>query len=310
MSLPALAPSAPLDDGLTRSARLMRALGSNAASVWSHLSPEEAGRISAAMEQLPENAAAERHILSDYVDAMRSERRPTSTPVKGVWQDLSDRTPDEIVRLIEDESPQVIAVILSQMAPEAAAHTVRALPRTLATEALKRLLNLGPVHPTALKALEQVLSQQCAAGNAPTLKQGGHAHVAQIFDRLDSRSEQSLLSALDGAEPGAGEKIRALMFTFSDLANLDPASLQTILVNVDRAVLTIALKDASPDVTAALFKNITQRAGDLLREDIAASGPVRRSEIEAARAEVLTIARTLVKRGDILGHAQEDELVE
>lgn len=310
MSLPALAPAAPLDDGLTRSALLMRALGPNAASVWSHLSPEEAGRISAAMEQLTENAAAEGSVLTDYVDAMRSGARQTEMPNKGIWHDLSNRKPDEFVRLIENESPQVIAVILSRMAPEAAAPAVRALPRTLATEALKRLLNLGPVHPAALQALEQELSKQTASGASQALSQGGHAHVAQIFDRLDSRSEQSLLSALDGAEPGAGEKIRALMFTFADLATLDPASLQTILVNVDRAVLTIALKDASPEVTAALFQNITQRAGDLLREDIAAIGPVRRSDIEAARAEVLTIARTLVKRGDILAHAPEDELVE
>ena len=288
----------------------MRALGPNAASVWSHLSPEEAGRISAAMEQLPENAAAERTILNDYVDAMRSESAPVAAPTKGVWKDLSNRRADEIARLIEEESPQVIAVILAHLAPDAAAHAVRALPRSLATEALKRLLNLGPVHPGALKAIEQEIRKHIASGTAPAQNQGGHAHVAQIFDQLDSRSEQSLLSALDGAEPGAGEKIRALMFTFSDLASLDPASLQTILVNVDRAVLTIALKDASSDVTAALFQNITQRAGDLLREDIAATGPVRRSEIEAARAEVLAIARTLVKRGDILARAQDDELVE
>ncbi|MEM7460150.1 MAG: FliG C-terminal domain-containing protein [Pseudomonadota bacterium] len=309
MSLPALAAPAS-EDGLARSARLMRALGPNAASVWPLLSPEEAGRLSTAMEQLPDDAMAERGILNDYVHAMQSGARSENTQDISIWRELSDCKPEQIVRLIEDESPQVIAVILSQMTPDAAAHAVRALPRTLATEALKRLLNLGPVHPTALSALESALQKQIMPRAASLQTQGGHAHVAQIFDRLDSQSEQSLLSALDGAEPGAGEKIRALMFTFNDLARLDPASLQTILINVDRAVLTIALKGADTDVAAAFFQNITQRAGDLLREDIAGTGPVRRGEIEVARAEVLTIARTLVKRGDILAREQDNELVE
>ncbi|MEO1553812.1 MAG: FliG C-terminal domain-containing protein [Pseudomonadota bacterium] len=306
--IPAL--GTPPDNGVMRSALLMRALGANAASVWPLLSREDAGRLSSAMEQLPEDASAERDVLHDYVDTMRADARSAAPSGAGIWQELSNCQPDAIVRLLENESPQVIAVILSQMAPDAAAHAVRALPRTLATEALKRLLNLGPIHPTALNALEGVIRKQITPKLAPAAQQGGHAHVAQIFDRLDSQSEESLLSALDGAEPGAGEKIRALMFTFNDLARLDPASLQTILVNVDRAALTIALKGADSAVTKAFFQNITQRAGDLLREDIAATGPVRRSEIESARAEVLAIARTLVKRGDILASEQDDELVE
>ena len=308
MSLPA--PALQNEDGLYRSARLMRALGNKAASVWPLLSPEEAGRLSSAIEQLSDDAAAENSILHEYVDAMQTSPRVVSATGHDIWQDLSHRKPDEIVRLLADESPQVIAVILSQMAPDAAAHAVRALPRTLATEALKRLLNLGPVHPAALTAREGAIRKQIKPNATAAANPGGHAHVAQIFDRLDSQSEQSLLSALDGAEPGSGEKIRALMFTFNDLARLDPASLQTILVNVDRAVLTVALKGADAQVTAAFFQNITQRAGDLLREDIAGIGPVRRSEIDAARAEVLTIARTLVKRGDILARPQDDELVE
>ncbi|MEM7330155.1 MAG: FliG C-terminal domain-containing protein [Pseudomonadota bacterium] len=307
MSLPAISASAPLRAGLTRSAQLMRALGANAASVWTHFSSEEARQLSAAMEQLPDNADAEQLTLRTYIDDMT---RPARTPSSGPWQVLSERDPNQIVRLIESESPQVIAVILSQIAPQTAAQAVRALPRTLATEALKRLLNLGPVHPRALAALETAISKQIVPQASATYGQGGHVQVAQIFDQLDSQSEQSLLSALDGAEPGAGEKIRALMFTFDDLAQLDPASLQTILVNVDRAVLTLALKGASETVSAVFFENMTQRAGNLLRDDIAATGPLRRTEIESARAEVLNIARTLVKRGDILVSPHDDELIE
>jgi flagellar motor switch protein FliG len=288
---------------------LMRALGAKAASVWSQLSADEAQQLSAEMERMPEDPSAERHVLRDYVEAMQTPSQRSMSVNDSVWAELSLRDGRELVRLVAKESPQVIAVILSQLSPEAAATTVRALPRSLATETLKRLLNLGDVHPRALSALESVLQRKMAT-RVLASQRGGHAHVAEIFDQMDSQSEQSLLAALDGAEPGAGEKIRALMFTFDDLARLDPASMQTILVNVDRTVLTLALKGAADSVTTAFFENITQRAGDLLRDDIAAIGPARRSEIDAARAEVLTIARTLVKRGDILARQQDDELIE
>jgi len=309
MTLPALSPAPQSHDGLRRSALLMRALGAKAASVWTQLSPDDAAKLSAEMQDLPDDEMAERGILRSYVDAMRSAPVIAASASDNVWARLSARDSAEIIRLVEHESPQIIALILSRLSPDAAANTVRTLPRGLATEVLKRLLNLGDIHPGALKALENVLQRGLAPTIDRTLK-GGHAHVAEIFDRLDSESEQSLLSTLDGAEPGAGKKIRALMFTFDDLARLDPASLQTILSNVDRAVLTIALKDAVEAVTEAFFQNITQRAGELMREDIASTGPVRRSAIEAARAEVLTIARTLVKRGDILAHKPDDELIE
>lgn len=307
--MPALASAPSSKTGLARSAMLMRALGAKAASVWSQLSADEAQQLSAEMERMPEDPSAERHVLRDYVEAMQTPSQRSMSVNDSVWAELSLRDGRELVRLVAKESPQVIAVILSQLSPEAAATTVRALPRSLATETLKRLLNLGDVHPRALSALESVLQRKMAT-RVLASQRGGHAHVAEIFDQMDSQSEQSLLAALDGAEPGAGEKIRALMFTFDDLARLDPASMQTILVNVDRTVLTLALKGAADSVTTAFFENITQRAGDLLRDDIAAIGPARRSEIDAARAEVLTIARTLVKRGDILARQQDDELIE
>jgi len=227
-----------------------------------------------------------------------------------IWERLSQCDGALIASLIQDESPQVIALTLSRLAPDPAAQAVRALPRALATEALKRMLSLGEVHASALKGLALALETRLDQAHPRRTQGGGHEHVARIFDRLDSKSEESLLSSLDTAEPGSGEKIRAFMFTFEDLANLDAASLQTILGNVDRAVLTIALKRAPEPVVDAFFANITQRAGDLLRDEIEAAGPIRRSEIDAARSEIIEIARTLVKRGDILTHSAEDELVE
>lgn len=309
MSLPALSSPLERQDGLTRSALLMRALGAKAASVWSELSPQDAEQLTAAMQALPDDAQAEQSALQSYVQSMRQAPATPSLEQASVWAQLSRQDGTLIASLVQSESPQVIALILSRLAPDAAAHTVRALPRTLATDALKRLLNLGAVHPAALRAIEMALENSLTQSKSGKLS-GGHEHVARIFDSLDSGSESTLLSSLDSAEPGAGEKIRALMFTFEDLAALDPGSLQTILGSIDRAVLTVALKGAAPTVSDAFFKNVTQRAADLLREDIAAVGPVRRSEIDAARAEVLQVARALVKRGDLLPQNQDDELIE
>ena len=309
MTLP-VRTSSPRDrSGLERSALLMRALGAKATHVWSQLSPQEAAQLTDVMQALPEDPTGEQNALRSYMDAMQSAPAPRAIRHVSVWDQLAACEGAVIVDLIQNESPQVIALILSRLPPEGAANAVRAMPRSLATDALKRLLNLGDVHPGALKALELSL-ENCLAPLIASGATGGHEHVARIFDRLDSHSEHALLSSLDGAEPGAGEKIRALMFTFEDLANLDPASLQTIIGNVDRAVLTLALKGAESDVSDAFFQNLTQRAGELLREEIAASGPVRRSEIEAARTELLTLARTLANRGDILTRDADDELVE
>lgn len=310
MSLPAATKIEPSAAGKRRSALLLRALGSKAKSVLAQLSARESAELTELMQDLPADPDAEHQALRSYVQTMQS--RPTSEPAQtdSVWAHLSRHEGAEIVGLIQNESPQVIALILSRLTPEAAASTVRALPRALATDSLKRLLHLGNIHSGALLALELMLKAALARLEA-TDRMGGHEQVARIFDRLDSPSEQALLSSLNSAEPGAGDKIRALMFTFDDLANLDPASLQTILGNVDRTVLTLALKGASDTVTDAFFKNITQRAGELLRDDVEATGPVRRKDIEAARAEVLTLARTLAKRGDILtGETSDDELIE
>ena len=102
------------------------------------------------------------------------------------------------------------------------------------------------------------------------------------------------------------------MFTFDDLSGLDAAGLQTLLSAADRAVLVVALKGARPDTSAVFFANMTQRAGDLLREEIASLGPIRRSEIETARQELVELARTLKQRGDIRadGQVEDDELVD
>lgn len=298
-------------DGLMRSARLMRALGPEAAPIWAELSKTEVQALTAAMDALGTSAEGEREAVNQFMEAHRRLGDRSAVPGTSVWHRLSDVATDTLVSLLAGEHAQTVALILSRMTGEAAARLLRALAPSLAIDAMHRLLNLGVVHAAALGALEARLAAMLEATSASG-QGGGHERVARIFDRLDSRSEKTFLAALDRAQPGAAEKVRTLMFTFDDLAGLDAAGLQTLLSAADRALLVVALKGARPETAAAFFANMTHRAGDLLREEIASLGPVRRSEVDAARQELVGLARTLIQRGDIRadGQAEDDELVD
>ncbi len=298
-------PSHTIAPGLARSARLMRALGADAAAIWAELDPQEAEALSAAMERIGDDPSGEADALRQFTQVQRA------TSGAGVWADVSALDTAALAAMLRHERAQVVALILSRLTGEAAARLLRALPASLAIESMHRLLHLGDVHPAAMAGLEQYMKGRVAA----FAREGGQAgieRIARIFDRLDPRAGTAFLAALENAEPGSGEKVRSLMFTFDDLATLDAGSMQTLLASADRAALVLALKGAKPATASAFFANVTQRAGDLLREEIAALGPVRRSEIDAARAELVELARQLIGRGEIrAGKApDEDELVE
>ncbi len=298
-------PSIPLAPGIARSARLMRALGPDAAAIWAELDPQEAETLSAAMDQMADDPSADSEALRRFTQAQRA------TSGAGVWAELSALDTPVLAALVRHERPQVVALILSRLSGEAAAKLLRTLPPSLSIEAMQRLLHLGEVHPAAMAGLEQFLKGRVAALSREGA-QAGVERIARIFDRLDPRAGTLFLAALETAEPGAGDKVRALMFTFDDLATLDAAGMQTLLAAADRATLITSLKGAKPPTSAAFFANLTQRAGDLLREEISALGAVRRSEVEAARANLVELARQLISRGEIrAGKASEqDELVE
>lgn len=302
----ALAKHAPaLAPGLERSARLMRALGPDAAAIWSELDPQEAERLSAAMDRISDDPSADAEVLRRFSQV----RHPGHAA--GVWADLSALDTSLLATLTRHERAQVVALILSRLTGEAAARLLRALPPSLAIEAMQRLLHIGEIHPAAMASLEQHLR-----GRIKTMaREGGQAGIesmARIFDRIDPRAGSLLLAALENAEPGSGRKVRSLMFTFDDLSTLDAGGMQTLLSAADRATVVVGLKGAKETTAAAFFANMTQRAGDLLREEIAALGAVRRSEVEAARGELVGLARQLIGRGEIhAGKASdEDELVE
>ncbi|WP_018147976.1 FliG C-terminal domain-containing protein [Henriciella marina] len=310
MTLPALQTTENTREqpGLARAARLMRLLGPSAAGVWNELSAGETARLRNAMTSGIMQPTAD--------DAARLQREiSTSGPTisdapRDVWQTLSEASPDAVAAIMAAEHPQTIALILSRMNASRAALAVRALPREIAIAALRRLLHAGQASPETLATIEEKLAGLIGSdlsGPAAT----GTATVARIFDGLGSELEEPILSSLDETDPGVRDRIRALMFTFDDLASLDPAAMQTILSQTDRAVLATALKGASKPVRGAFLRNMTRRAGELLVSEVEALGPIRRSRVEAARSEITAVARELAQSGDILSSDDiDDELIE
>jgi flagellar motor switch protein FliG len=316
--LPVTGPS-----GTARAARLMRALGPDASALWAELTPAEVRLLSGAMDELAEDAAADAdaaRLFSEaarrFCDAARPIREGMGSegPGRDVWRALSGLPAETMADIVRAERPAVVALILSRLSSEAAARALRMLPSGLAVEAMRALLAPGEANAGAVRSLEAYLARRLETLGAAAAA-SGVSRVAQIFDRMDSGAGGVFLAALDTAQPGAGEKVRALMFTFDDLAGLDAAGLQTLLASVSRPVLTAALKGAKEATVHAFFINMTQRAGELLREEMAALGPVRRSDAEASRQEIVALARELIQRGDIrpgAGRAAllDDELVE
>lgn len=305
----ALAITAP-QAGLARSAQLMRALGPDAAAIWAELTPIEVQALSRAMDALGDDASPDDSAVRSFMEAHRRLSASVS-PTGSIWSQVSALSTDALIAVTAGEHPQTVALILSHLTGDAAARLLRGLAPPLAIDAMHRLLHLGTPHRLALASLEAHLAAAISTMSGAGTR-GGHERVARIFDRLDSRSETIFLAALENVEPGAGERVRALMFTFDDLATLDAGGVQTLLSAADRATLVIALKGASEATANAFFGNMTQRASAMLKDEIANLGPMRRADVEAARLELVTLARTLINRGDIRSGMpiDEDELVE
>lgn len=292
-------------EGLRRSAQLMRALGASAANVWAELSPQDASLLSQTLDTLPDDPA-----LED--EAARTLLAAPVTPghKQPIWNQLSALPPEQLAGLLSGEHPQVIAMSLARIQSAPAARVVRHMPSLLAMDVLQRMLHMGTPHDAALQAVEASFSAKLEA-LGPHVATSGEATLARIFDELDEEAGKTLLSALETSEPDASARIKTLMFSFEDLATLSPAGMQTLLSRADRQTLALALKGASGPVADTIFRNMTARARDMLQDEIMSLGAVPRQEVDAARADLTRLTRTLLANGEIRSGASDaEDLVE
>jgi len=215
-----------------------------------------------------------------------------------------------ISELMRNEHPQVVSMVLSLLDSDQAAEVVELLPEPLALEALQRVATIGRVQPGALRELSEALNEQFTADqDSMNLDSfGGVESAAEMLNRVDATRTEKILDELKEEQPDLAEKIEDLMFVFADLVELEDRGLQLLLREVESGTLLLAIKGANEELRDKIFRNMSQRAAEILKDDLEARGPVRVSEVESAQKEVLRIARNLAEQGQIIlssGGAEE-----
>ncbi|WP_374763422.1 flagellar motor switch protein FliG [Yunchengibacter salinarum] len=228
-----------------------------------------------------------------------------------MWDKLGNVNEVVLASYLKNEYPQTVAVVLQKIKPEHAARVLSVLPEDFSMEVVMRMLRMEAVQKDILDKVEQTLRVEFMNNLARTSQRDSHETIAEIFNYLDRASESRFLSALEDRNRDSAERIRALMFTFEDLANLDPQGVQTLLRNVDKDKLAVAMKGASDTLRDLFFSNMSERAAKILREDMEAMGPVRLRDVDEAQMEMVNKAKDLAEAGEVLlsDNKGEDELV-
>lgn len=210
------------------------------------------------------------------------------------------------------EHPQTVSVILAHLEPEKKGEVLKRLPEALQAEVVLRMANLDHVAPELIAEVDRVLKEELA--NLGTVEQaalGGVQPVAEMLNVMDKNTEKAIMSRIEEKDPILAEEIRKLMFVFEDIVKIDDKGIQTLLKEVPNEKLLLALKTANEEIKNKIFRNLSQRAADLLRDDLTSLGPSRLSDVEQAQVEIVNVARRLESEGKILiaRGGSEDALV-
>lgn len=244
------------------------------------------------------------------MDRISLDRILLKSKAKGLetlkWMDARN-----IADMIRNEHPQVVAIVLAYLEKEHAAEVLALLPEQLRVDVVLRVATLDKVQPDALQELNEILETQVTGGKgfeASTV--GGLKTAAGILNYMDSSIESELMEKVRELEPEMGQEIENLMFVFENLLDVDDRNIQVLLREISSDSLVIALKGADEQMRDKLFKNMSKRAADMLRDDLEVKGPVRVSEVEVAQKEILAIARRMAEEGTIvLGSLGGEEFV-
>jgi flagellar motor switch protein FliG len=228
-----------------------------------------------------------------------------------MWDKLANVNETVLANYLKNEYPQTVAVIVSKIRPDHAARVLATLPESFAMEVVMRMLHMESVQKDILDDVEQTLRTEFMSNLARAQRRDAHEMMAEIFNNLDRQAEARFISSLEDRNRESAEKIKALMFTFEDLENLDGTAVQTLLRATNKDKLGIALKGASEVLRDLFFSNMSERAGKMLREEMEAMGPVRLRDVDEAQAEIVATAKDLADKGEILisDSTGEDELV-
>ncbi len=214
---------------------------------------------------------------------------------------ISKMHPRMVAGLLEDEHPQTMALILSTQKEDHTSRILSELPDELRGEVMYRIAKLENVSPEVISQIEDALQREVGVVVGRDHKQvGGLEKVVDILSNMEKGADQVILTSIEATDPEMAEKIRRMMFTFEDLALIDNRGMQAILREVSTDMLTLALKTASDNIKEKIFSNISQRAADMIEEDLEAMGPRKLSEVEAMQMEVVKVALKLEEEGTVV----------
>ncbi len=209
--------------------------------------------------------------------------------------------PRTLSNFLVNEHPQTVALILAHLEPAKKCEVLKRLPEPIQTEVVLRIANLDFISPQLIAQVDEVLKQELATlGSIDTQQLGGVQPIAEMLNVMDKNSEQNIMARVEEKDPQLAEEIRKLMFVFEDIIFIDDRGMQSLLKEVPNDKLVVALKTAPDEIKDKIFRNISKRAADLLREDLEALGPVRLSDVENAQQEVVNVAKKLEAEGKIV----------
>jgi len=207
----------------------------------------------------------------------------------------------EVAEVIHREHPQVIAIVLAGLEAKKSGEVVALLPQRLRTDVVTRIAKMGEVPQSAIEELDEVMQQRFSqTGGFKVKSMGGVRIAAEILNVVDKEAEEKIFQELDEKDPALSQEIQESMFVFENLADLDDRGIQALNREITSDVLVIALKGAEPELQDKIFRNMSKRAAELLRDDLEAKGPVRITEVEEAQKQIVATARKLADEGAIM----------
>ncbi|WP_155889307.1 flagellar motor switch protein FliG [Cucumibacter marinus] len=246
--------------------------------------------------------STERLLLSflspERVDSIMEEIRGPAG--RNIWEKLSNVQEDVLASFLKNEYPQTVAVVLSKLTTDHASRVLGSLPEELAMDVVARMLALEPVQKEILDKIENTLRTEFMSTLSHTRRRDSHEQMADIFNAFDRQTEARFLTSLEELNRESADRIKALMFTFDDLTNLESAGIQTLLQSVEKGELSLALKGANDATKDYFFRNMSARAAKNLKEDMEAMGPVRLKDVDEAQSKLVNIAKDLSARGEIV----------
>jgi flagellar motor switch protein FliG len=301
------------DEEIKEVSQTMANLGSVNSNMIERLFAEFAEGISSTGSLVGNYDSTERLLLKvmnkERVDAIMEEIRGPAG--RTMWDKLGNVNEQVLANYLKNEYPQTVAVVLSKIKSDHAAAVLNLLPEGFAMEVVMRMLRMEAVQKEVLDDVERTLRNEFMSNLARTSRRDAHEMMAEIFNGLDRQSEQRFLNALEERNRDAAERIKQLMFTFEDLSNLDPSGLQTLMRQIDKDKLALALKGCSEELRNLFFSNMSERAAKIMREDMSAMGPVRLRDVDEAQTAIVQTAKDLSAKGEIVlaENKGEDELV-